>query len=116
MVMTTSARAAAILAVSTPVPPAAFSFSTAAWLRSTPSTVWPALIRFCAIGNPMLPSPMKPIRAIAPSPFYLRMTLSENRFPSPVEPGTGFFGIMRARPRSNPHAGCSCAAFNASHR
>jgi hypothetical protein len=24
-----------------------------------------------------------------------RMILSENRFPSPVEPGTGFFGIMR---------------------
>src|SRR5664279_1199677 len=70
MVMTTSARAAAVLAVSTPTPPAALSLATAAALISTPSTWWPALSRFCAIGKPMLPSPTNAMRAMTPSPLY----------------------------------------------
>src|SRR5689334_24172576 len=74
--MTTSARAAALFAVSTPAPPAAFSFSTEPGLTSMPSTWCPALSRFCAIGNPILPRPMNPMRAMAPSPtLLLRMLL-----------------------------------------
>jgi len=42
MVMTTSARAAALLAVSTLAPPAAASLATEAALTSTPSTACPA--------------------------------------------------------------------------
>ena len=63
--------AAAVLAVSTPAPPAATSLATAAALTSTPSTWWPALSRFCAIGRPMLPSPTNPMRAMAPSTCYI---------------------------------------------
>src|ERR1700704_3108727 len=35
-------------------------------LTSKPDTAWPALIRFWAIGSPILPSPIKPILAIVP--------------------------------------------------
>src|SRR3954467_9010375 len=32
----------------------------------------------------------------------LRIILSENRYPSPIKSGTGFFGMIRSRKR-NPH-------------
>src|SRR5262245_16163092 len=75
MVMTTSPRAAALFAVSTLAPPAAFSFSIAAGLTSTPSTWWRALSRFCAIGSPMLPRPINPMRAMTPSQSPLSILL-----------------------------------------
>src|SRR5579864_7209609 len=79
MVMTTSARAAAPLAVSSLLPPAATSLATEAGLTSTPSTACPALSRFCAIGSPMLPSPINPMRAITPSSRSKRMFLGRHQ-------------------------------------
>jgi len=35
------------------------------------------------------------VRMAAPPQFNVRMILSENRFPSRIKSGTGFFGIMR---------------------
>src|SRR5712672_3687649 len=48
------------------VAPSAASRSVEYSLMSKPVTAWPALIRFCAIGSPILPSPMKPILAMIP--------------------------------------------------
>src|SRR5581483_1255954 len=76
MVMTISAPPAAALTLAAASPPEAASASTCPLLRSKPRTEWPALMRFCAIGNPMLPRPMKPMRAM-PRP---------SRFPA-IKPG-----------------------------
>src|SRR4051812_19039138 len=71
MVMTTSAREAATFTDPAEAPPAATSFSTAPEFTSKPSTLWPALSRFSAIGRPIFPSPMNPMRDMA-APFLVR--------------------------------------------
>src|ERR1700738_1674018 len=67
MVITTSAPRHASGTEFARVPPPATSGSEAYSLRSNPQTVCPALTRFCAIGRPMLPRPIKPIVAITVS-------------------------------------------------
>src|ERR1700674_2892983 len=44
------------------LPPPAASLSTATLVTSWPATGWPALTRLSAMGSPMLPRPMKPMR------------------------------------------------------
>src|SRR5690242_16741443 len=65
MVITTSAPAHASATVVAAAPPAALSRPTDGFATSKPVTACPPLSRFCAIGKPMLPSPMNPMRAIA---------------------------------------------------
>src|SRR5262249_7135399 len=67
MVITTSASLHASASEFARLPPLAVSFSVACALRSKPVTAKSALIRFWAIGSPMLPSPMKPTFAMASS-------------------------------------------------
>src|SRR4051812_4908166 len=62
--MTISTPVAAAAAEAAALPPAATTFSTWPALTSKPSTACPALIRLSAMGRPILPSPMKPIRVI----------------------------------------------------
>ena len=70
MVITASAPAQASATEVAAAPPAALKRPTDAFATSKPVTACPALRRFCAIGNPMLPSPMNPIRAMFSSfPF-----------------------------------------------
>src|SRR5690348_8181559 len=64
MVMTISAPAQACATDGAPPPPAAARLRTEAATTSNPAIACPALRRFCAIGNPILPSPTKPICAI----------------------------------------------------
>src|SRR6478736_4893481 len=78
MVMMISTPLAAAFTPSAACPPEAASASTCALFMSKPCTAWPALSRFCAIGRPMLPRPMKPIfamRALLPTPCLLRLDL-----------------------------------------
>src|SRR5690348_8262575 len=77
MVMTISTPLAAAFALPTACPPEAASASTCALFMSKPCTACPALMRFCAIGRPMLPRPMKPILAMCcpPTPCLLRLDL-----------------------------------------
>src|SRR5205823_8404435 len=70
MVITTSASLHASGTDLARVPPPTASRSAAYSLRSRPITACPALTRFWAIGNPILPSPMKPIVAIASLTFH----------------------------------------------
>ncbi len=51
-----------------PRPPAATSCSIRAGLRLYPVTSNPALTRLAAIGAPMIPSPMNPIRVLTIAP------------------------------------------------
>src|SRR6266851_2679017 len=69
MVITVSAPAQASAAEAARAPPPVANRSVAYSLKSNPDTACPALIRFWAIGSPILPSPMKPIFAIRPSPW-----------------------------------------------
>src|SRR5271167_5033029 len=69
MVITISASLHASTAEFARVPPSPASRSLAYSLRSKPETAWPDLTRLRAIGNPILPSPMKPIVAIAVLPL-----------------------------------------------
>ena len=62
--ITASLSDAALLIPSAAVPPAATSFSIATALTSKPATECPPLARLIDIGNPMLPRPMKPMRAM----------------------------------------------------
>src|SRR4051812_35470426 len=72
MVMTISTPLEAAFTLPAACPPDAASASTCALLTSKPCTAWPALSRFCAIGKPMLPRPMKPIFAMClPGPRCL---------------------------------------------
>src|SRR5438067_6208834 len=64
MVMTASTLDAALSIPPAAAPPPATSLSTAAVLTSKPATECPALLRLSDIGNPMLPSPMNPTRAM----------------------------------------------------
>eukprot|EP01022_Parablepharisma_sp_SALTPOND_P009847 TRINITY_DN14066_c0_g1_i1.p1 TRINITY_DN14066_c0_g1~~TRINITY_DN14066_c0_g1_i1.p1 ORF type:complete len:1308 (-),score=476.92 TRINITY_DN14066_c0_g1_i1:655-4578(-) len=64
MVMTTSALATAAMESASVLPPTSTSLSTLALTRSWPLTANPALTRFCAIGKPMLPRPMKTMLAL----------------------------------------------------
>ena len=43
-------------------PPSFLSRSRRSVLKSNPQTSKPALIKFCAMGNPISPSPINPIR------------------------------------------------------
>src|SRR5262249_32341227 len=65
MVITTSAPAQASATEVAAAPFAALRRPTDALTTSKPVTRCPPLSRFCAIGKPMLPSPMKPMRAMA---------------------------------------------------
>src|SRR5262245_65450963 len=64
MVTTASTSDAAPLMPSAAAPPAATSLSTAALVTSKPAIECPALIRLSDIGKPILPRPMKPMRAM----------------------------------------------------
>src|SRR5258707_2434826 len=77
MVMTISTPLDAAFTLPAACPPDVASASTCALLMSKPCTAWPALSRFCAIGRPMLPRPMKPIFAMRPppTPYLLRLNL-----------------------------------------
>src|SRR5215475_1530140 len=68
MVTTRSTSAAAAAAEASCRTPRAPARCRAAGTRSKPATAWPALTRLPAIGNPMLPKPMKPILAMGASP------------------------------------------------
>src|SRR5262245_66208157 len=65
MVITASASLHVSAIDCTFVPPPAASRAPASSLTSKPETAWPILIRFSAIGSPILPSPMKPTFAMA---------------------------------------------------
>ena len=65
MVMTRSAVATASAADAAAVMPAATAALTASVLMSNAVTAKPFLTRFLAMGSPMVPTPMKPIRVIA---------------------------------------------------
>src|SRR5215470_3058442 len=67
MVMTTSALAQATSIDIPTTPPAAPNFSRTLSTTSNPVTECPAFIKFCAIGKPILPSPIKPI-CVMPCP------------------------------------------------
>ena len=67
MVTTTSTSLAASAAEAALVTPRASALAMLAATRSKPFTAWPFLTRLPAMGSPMLPSPMKPILAIASS-------------------------------------------------
>src|SRR5205807_4406370 len=67
MVMITSAPATADAADCAALPPTAANLLTAAATTSLPVTACPALTRLAAMGRPMLPSPMKPMRAMSSS-------------------------------------------------
>src|SRR3954466_6468851 len=76
MVTTISTPLAAAFTLSAACPPEPANASTCALLMSKPCTAWPALTRFCAIGRPMLPRPMKPILAMClPLRLLLRLDL-----------------------------------------
>ena len=64
MVITASAPVAASAAPATTTAPSAASTAVRAAARSWTCKRWPALSRLPAIGNPMLPSPMKPMVAM----------------------------------------------------
>src|SRR5262245_51265060 len=65
MVITASASLHVSAIDCTFVPRPAASRAPASSLTSKPETAWPILIRFSAIGSPILPSPMKPTFAMA---------------------------------------------------
>src|SRR5215468_41211 len=67
MVMIASALPHAAAIVSAATPPLPASLPASEGTASKPATSWPALTRLAAIGKPMLPSPMKPMRAIGTS-------------------------------------------------
>ena len=60
-----SAVATASAALAAAVMPAAAAAFTASGLLSNAVTVKPFFTRFFAMGSPMVPTPMKPIRVIA---------------------------------------------------
>src|SRR5262249_47623760 len=64
MVTTASTSDAAPLMPSAAAPPAATRLPTAALVTSKPAIECPALIRLSDIGKPILPRPMKPMRAM----------------------------------------------------
>src|SRR5271167_2005102 len=68
--MTTSPAATASAALAAARPPFAAKVATAAGTMSKPVTWCPALTRLAAIGAPILPSPIKPIAVIRPSPAH----------------------------------------------
>src|SRR3981189_2129809 len=73
MVITISASLHASATEFARPPPLAASFSLASAFRSKPATACPALSRFCAIGRPILPSPMKPLLPTPlPTPVVFR--------------------------------------------
>src|SRR5262249_37516081 len=57
-------------------PPALPNLSPADFSMSKPITLWPAFMRFRAIGRPMLPRPMKPICVMlrSPGPHAIRQS------------------------------------------
>src|ERR1043166_7359500 len=73
MVMITSAPFTAEAADCAAVPPPASNLSSDAATKSKPVTACCALARFVGMGRPMLPSPMKPMRAIFSSLEFRRM-------------------------------------------
>ena len=75
MVTTASASLAASVADATLVTPRASALAMLAATRSKPFTAWPFFTRLAAMGAPMLPSPMKPILAIASSRRAVGQTL-----------------------------------------
>src|SRR5262249_27505231 len=75
MVMITSAPRQAAGTESAALPLADASLDSAGFTTSKPMTSWPALSRFCAIGRPMLPSPMNPIFAMCLSPQLVAQLL-----------------------------------------
>jgi hypothetical protein len=69
MVITRSASATASAAEAAAfMPPAAAAFTASAF-RSNAVTVKPFLTRLLAMGRPMVPTPMKPIRVMTPLPI-----------------------------------------------
>jgi len=64
IVTTTSAVATASAALAAAVMPAAAAAFTASGLLSNAVTVKPFFTRFFAMGNPMVPTPMKPMRVM----------------------------------------------------
>ncbi len=64
MVTTMSAVATASAAVAAAVMPAAAAAFTASGLLSNAVTVKPFFTRFFAMGSPMVPTPMKPMRVM----------------------------------------------------
>ena len=69
MVMTRSAPATASAAEAAAFMPAAVAAFTASAFRSNAVTVNPFLTRLVAMGRPMVPTPMKPIRVMPPLPI-----------------------------------------------
>src|SRR5262245_23823645 len=65
MVITASASVHASAIDCTLVPPPAASRAPASSLTSKPETAWPILVKFSAMGSPLLPGPMKPTFAMA---------------------------------------------------
>jgi hypothetical protein len=63
-------HAAAIVAAAAPPRPVSLPASGAT--TSKPVTPWLAFTRLAAIGRPMLPSPIKPMRAMRGLPFDFR--------------------------------------------
>src|SRR5262249_19225803 len=112
MVITTSASLHASASEFARLPPLAVSFSVACALRSKPVTAKSALIRFWAIGSPMLPSPMKPTFAMASStPVVVSSRLlarGRRRAPkapsehAPLHHDTPLFSAVYLR-KQNPH-------------
>jgi hypothetical protein len=99
MVITSSASLHASAAEAARAPPSSASRPADAAFTSKPATAWPALTRFCAIGSPILPSPIKPIFAIAFLPDFVYCPLMSSRIAA-----------------AQVHAGCSRAAISASHK
>ena len=85
MVTTTSAPVAAAAALSTARQPASTARASASADRSKACTSWPAFARLAAMPPPMLPSPMKPITAMARASYFIvGMTKLESETAPPV--------------------------------
>src|SRR5262245_32582935 len=87
MVMTTVLCRATSAGEPAAVAPAAATSSVAARLRLCTTSVWPALIRFFAMGLPMTPSPTKPIVSATACPFTCQVRLKAGHYMENARPG-----------------------------